>query len=173
TPSTVFDTNGRLSVEGRSKPITEDKGHNYGSQTVQDILVNSSNVGAAMVGLRMGPDIMLRYANLFGFSTSTTGRDFFSERLGAIAVGKSGLSKAGLATVSYGYQVTASPLQLATAMNVFATGGLLVRPHLVHAVIENGVRRVREPEIVGRVITPETAATMTTKLQPAVDRRAG
>lgn len=171
--NTVFDTNGRLEVPGRSKPITEDKGHNYGSQTVQDILVNSSNVGAAMVGLRMGPDVMQRYATLFGFSRSTEGRDFFSEHLGAINAGKGGLSKAGLATVSYGYQVETSPLQLATAMNVFATGGLLLRPHLVRAFIENGVRRERETEVVGRVITPETADTMVSMLEAVVERGTG
>ena len=174
TPATTFDTNpGRLIVEGRRTPITEDKGHNYGLLTVEGILVHSSNVGAAMVAMRMGPDIMLRYAEKFGFTTSMRAKDFFSERLGLINAPKGVLTKASLATVAYGYGVEASPLQLATAMNVFATGGLLLRPHLVRAVIENGVRKTQEPEIVNRAITEETAAAMTTMLEAVVEAEGG
>jgi cell division protein FtsI/penicillin-binding protein 2 len=172
-PTTTFNTNGKFFVEGRRTPITEDKGHNYGPLTVEGILVHSSNIGAAMIGLQMGSDRMLRYAEMFGFTKSMASRDFYSEHLGIINAPKGVLTKASLATVAYGYGVVASPLQLATAMNVFATGGLLLRPHLVRAVIENGVRRTQEPEVVRRVISEETAATMTTMLEAVVETGTG
>ena len=176
--TTLFDTNpGRLSVEGRSKAITEDKGHNYKVLDVQGILVKSSNVGAAMVGLRLGPDHMLHYAKAFGFGKPETkqemARDFFSERIGRITVPPGGLTRGALATVSFGYQVTANPLQIASAMNVFANGGLMMRPRLIHATIEGDVRRVNAPEVLARVVTPETAATMTTMLEGVVEDGTG
>jgi len=178
TPTTLFDTNGgRLDVPGRSKPITEDKNHNYGVLDVQGILVKSSNVGAAKVGLKLGPDLMLHYASLFGFAkrdpNKGTSRDFSSELTGRIFVPPGGLSQGELATVAYGYQVTSTPLQIAAAMNVFANNGVMVRPRLVRATIDGDVRRVNGPEILGRVVSPETAATMITMLEAVVEDGTG
>ena len=172
--TTLVDTNGgRWVVEGRSKPITEDRNHNYGVLDIQGILRKSSNVGAAKVGVQLGPDLMLQYAKAFGLGKQDQPSEFFKERLGAIYVPKGGLTKGALATVSYGYQVTASPLQMASAMNVFATGGLLLRPMLVHATVDGDVRRVQEPRVISRVVSPQTAATMTTMLESVVEDGTG
>jgi cell division protein FtsI (penicillin-binding protein 3) len=172
---TLFDTHGgRLMVEGRPTPIKEAQGHNYGTIDAQGVLVHSSNVGAAEIGLRMGPEVMLKFAQLFGFFSRPTLAQFFGERPGSVRVPSRGLPNATLATVAYGYGVNGNPLQIAAAMNVFATGGVLLRPHLIHATIENGVRTVQQaPEVVGRVISPETAATMSAMLEGVVTDRGG
>jgi len=174
--NTIIDTNpGTLMVEGRPTPIREDRGHNYGALTPQGVLVKSSNVGAAKIGLMLGAEKMMQYAKAMGFAdpAPASPREFFSAHFGGITVPKSGFGKPTLAVVSYGYGVNASPLQIATAMNVFATGGLLMRPRLIHATIQNGVRTVMEPEVLGHPITPETAATMVTMLESVVEDGTG
>jgi cell division protein FtsI (penicillin-binding protein 3) len=172
--TTLFDTSPRpFKVPGRPKPITEDKDHNYGTLNVQGILVHSSNIGAAIVGLRMGPDLMLRYARAMGFSPRASASDFFSERLGAVYVPSGGLTSASLAVVSYGYQIVASPLQMVTVMNAFANSGVLVQPRLVRATIDRDVRRVQPLQTGTRVVTAETAATMITMLEAVVEDGTG
>ena len=172
--TTLFDTSPRpFMIEGRPKPITEDKNHNYGTLNVQGILVHSSNIGAAMVGLRMGPDVMIRYAEAMGFSKRDTASDFFSQRFGAINVPKGGLTRASLAVVSYGYQIQASPLQIVTVMNAFANSGVLMQPRLVRATIDRDVRRIQPRQQGTQVVRPETAATMLTMLEAVVEDGTG
>jgi cell division protein FtsI (penicillin-binding protein 3) len=69
-----------------------------------------------------------------------------------------------------GYQIGVTPMQMATAVSAVANGGLLMRPHLVRAIVRNGVRQVVEPKVLNRAIEPGTAATLTTMMEGVVDR---
>ena len=81
------------------------------------------------------------------------------------------LSDSALASVSMGYQIGVTPLQMATAVSSIANGGELMRPRLVRAIDPRrrapaGGARGDPPD--GRA--PETAATLTTIMEGVVER---
>lgn len=166
-----IDTNpGVITFPGR-KPITEDKRHNYGVLTVEDVIVRSSNVGAIKVGLRVGADRMNRYMQRFGFGQVLL-PDLGGQSRG-IVWHPSKLNDSALASISMGYQVGVTPLQMAAAANVVASGGVLYEPHLVRGIIRNGRRDDVAPRTLRRVISQETAALMTTIMEGVVERGTG
>jgi cell division protein FtsI (penicillin-binding protein 3) len=164
-PEDLIDVSaGMIKFPGR-KPIT-DMGHNYGILSFADVIVKSSNVGAIKVGLRVGRERMGLYVRRFGFGRPSS-PDFPGESSG-IVWDPSRLDESALASVSMGYQVGVTPLQMAAAASAVANGGTLYEPHVVGAVIKGNVRTVVKPKAVRRAITPETAATLTTIMESVV-----
>jgi cell division protein FtsI/penicillin-binding protein 2 len=167
TARDLIDTNpGYVKIQGR-KPIREAQGHKYGVLTVEDVVAKSSNVGAIRIGERLGGDRLLEYVHRFGFDQKNA-PDFKGESRGQLQKGP--LDESSRASISMGYQIGITPLQLATATSVIANGGLLVEPRVLRAVVNNGKRSVIEPKILRRVLTPETASTMTAILESVVER---
>jgi cell division protein FtsI/penicillin-binding protein 2 len=166
TPETMIDTNpGSITFPGR-KPIYDT--HKYGVIAFTDVIVKSSNVGAIKVGLRVGPEVLTRYVNRFGFG-QTLGPDFKGETAGIVWSAER-LDQSALASVSMGYQVGVTPLQMATAVSSIANGGHLIQPRVVRAFIRDG-RRIDVPhKEMRRTIEPETAATLTTIMEQVVVR---
>jgi cell division protein FtsI (penicillin-binding protein 3) len=170
TPDTIIDTNpGVYRLPGRI--IDEFEGHNYGVLSLTDVIVKSSNVGAVKIGMRVGPELMGLYANRFGFGRSTS-PDFPGESPG-ILWSPDKLNDGGLASMAMGYQVGVTPLQMAAAMNVVASGGSWIQPRIVRSVTRDGVRTRVEPKTVRKVIGPETVALMKPILEAVVERGTG
>jgi cell division protein FtsI/penicillin-binding protein 2 len=164
-PDDIIDTlGGVIKFPGR-KPIT-DMGHDYGPLSFTDVIVKSSNVGAIQVGLRVGAERMGLYIRRFGFGRPSS-PDFPSESPG-IVWDASKLNDSALASVSMGYQIGVTPLQMAAAASVVANGGTLYEPHVVRAVIKGGVRTVVGPKVVRQAILPATAATVTDIMEKVV-----
>ena len=169
-PTDLIDTGpGVLKLPGRT--IKEAQGHNYGVLTAAEVLIRSSNVGAAKIGWRVGKDRMLQYLSGVGIGQRLA-PDFIGEAMGFVGDAKN-LNDSGLASVSIGYQVAVNPLQLVTAMNVIASGGLLMEPRLVRAFVRDGRREVEHPKVLRRVVTPETADTMAAILEGVVSEEIG
>lgn len=163
----LIDTNpGRYVIGGR-KPITEASGHNYGILTFEDAIIKSSNVGAIKVGLRTGAELITRYVHRFGFGERNA-PDFPGQSPGIF--NSRDLNESGLASVSMGYQVAVTPLQMAAAVSAVANGGLLMEPRIVRAVRRDGVREVVAPKVVRRAIEPSTAAVVTQIMEGVVSR---
>jgi cell division protein FtsI (penicillin-binding protein 3) len=166
TPETMIDTSpGSIAFPGR-KPIFDT--HHYGVIDFTDVIVKSSNVGAIKVGLRVGPQVLTQYVNRFGFG-QTLGPDFKGETAGIVWSAER-LDQSALASVSMGYQVGVTPLQMATAVSSIANGGHLIQPRVVRAFIRDG-RRIEVPhKEMRRTIEAETAATLTTIMEQVVAR---
>lgn len=164
----LVDTNpGWIKIGGR-KPITEASGHNYGILTFEDAIIKSSNVGAIRVGLRTGVDRMSRYVERFGFG-QILAPDFPGQSRGLW--NPRALNDSGLASVSMGYQVGVTPLQMATAASAVANGGLLMEPRVVRAVRRpDGVREVVAPKVLRRAIEEETAEVVGRIMEGVVSR---
>ncbi len=139
--------------------------HPHGVMTFTDVLVKSSNVGAIKAGFRIGPDRLEKYVRRFGFGSRLMG-ELPAESPGIVW---SSLSDSALASVSMGYQVSVTPLQMITAVSSIANGGVLMRPHIVRATIADGVRHLEAPEAVRRTISAGTAATLTGIMEGVVD----
>ena len=124
------------------------------------VFVKSSNVGAILVGLRLGPERMSRYIRRFGFGQALA-RDLPGQGSGIVHPPSALESERELASVSMGYAVSVTPLQMATAVSAVANGGELVEPRLVRAVIRNGIRAEIPVRTIRRAITRETAVELT------------
>src|SRR6185295_11665606 len=136
--------------------------------TVRQATALSSNVCYAQIGTKVGASTLYRYARLFGFGQPTR-IQLPGETSGQIR-NPSRWSARSLATISIGQEVTATPLQILMAYAAVANGGILMRPRIASALVnENGVP-VREfpVERVRRVVSPETAEIFRSFLRDAV-----
>ena len=140
--------------------------HRYDQLTFADVVVKSSNVGAIKVGLKLGAERLGLYIKRFGFGRPSS-PDFPGESPG-IVWEPSKLNDSALASVSMGYQVAVTPLQMAAAASVIANGGTLYEPHVVRAVVKGAQRTIVRPKAVRRAILSETAATLTDIMEQVV-----
>lgn len=158
---------GSITFPGR-KPITEAKGHNYGVLSFEDVIIKSSNIGAIRAGLKVGAEKMARFMRRFGFGQRLA-PDFNGEATGIVHA-PADLNDSDLASVSMGYNVSVTPMQMASAVSAIANGGLLYEPHVVRARIRDGIRTAIEPKVLRRAIAPATAATLVGIMEGVVER---
>jgi cell division protein FtsI (penicillin-binding protein 3) len=170
-PTDLIDTGGGSIAIGAKRVVREAQGHNYGTLSFTDVIVKSSNVGAIKIGLRLGAERLGRYVGHFGFGTRLS-PDFPGESAG-IVWQPSQWTESALASVSMGYQVSVTPLQMATAASTVANGGELVQPRIVRAVIGADGRVPVPRKVIRRVTSPETAAEMTAIMEAVVEEGTG
>lgn len=142
----------------------------HATETLDDIVTFSHNVGAAQVALRVGKQRMFEYIRRFGFD-ATTGIDLAGESAGIVGTPDAWFGSR-LATIGFGQGISVTPLALARAYCAVANGGLLVRPMIVRAVVapDGRVRSRFAPTIVRRVMSPQTAAEVFAMLRHVVQR---
>src|SRR6202158_2718875 len=158
-PEEVFDCeNGAVYVAGHR--IRDHKP--FGLLNVEDILAQSSDVGAIKIALRLGAPKFYDYIRAFGFG-QPTGVDLPGESKGILRRLEN-WSAISIGSISMGQEVGVTPLQLASAVSAIANGGLLYKPHVIaelrrgdKALSAEGVLAPAEPK---RVIHAETAATL-------------
>jgi cell division protein FtsI (penicillin-binding protein 3) len=162
---TLIDTNpGRLHIGPRL--ITDDAGRNNGVLTFSNVIVKSSNIGAVKIGFRVGTERMSRFVGLYGFGRQVS-PDFPAENPGIVWRPEKWTDTA-LASVSMGYQVAVTPLQMVAAVSSVANGGLYVEPRVVRAVYRDGRRYQLAPKTLRRTVSADTAATLTTIMESVV-----
>jgi cell division protein FtsI (penicillin-binding protein 3) len=145
--------------------------HDYGVLSFTDVIVKSSNVGAIKIGMKLGPDRLSDYVQRFGFGRPVSA-DFPSENPG-IVWDRTKWTESALASVSMGYQVGVTPLQMAAAVSSIANGGSFVEPRVVRAAYRDDRRYGVRPKVVQRTVSAETAAQMTTIMEQVVERGTG
>ena len=145
-----------------------DDTHDYGLLSFTDVMVKSSNVGAIKVGLTLGPERLGIYARRFGFGRALS-PDFPGETAGIVWDPRK-LDNSALASMSMGYQVGVTPLQMVAAVSSVANGGDLIQPRVVRALIRDGKRTDVTPAVLGRTISRDTAATLTGIMEQIVER---
>jgi cell division protein FtsI (penicillin-binding protein 3) len=158
TPDTLIDTEpGRIQIGNRV--ITENEGHDYGVLPLSDVIVKSSNIGAIRIGFKVGTERLSHYVALYGFGHQVS-PDFPSESPG-IVWGQAKWTESALASVSMGYQVGVTPLQMVAAVSSVANGGEYVEPRVVRAVYRDNRRYMVQPKVLRRTIDADTAASLT------------
>ncbi|HXE98283.1 MAG TPA: penicillin-binding protein [Dongiaceae bacterium] len=137
--------------------------HPHSRLTVSEIIKYSSNIGSAKIGFKMGEERLSSYLRNFGFG-GRTGIDLPGEAPGNLKRHWYGVD---LATISFGQGVSLSAMQLVTALSSIANGGNLMRPYLVEQILDDNGAVVQkfEPQIVRRVISPETALKITRMME--------
>ena len=116
----------------RRRAVIDDDAPTTEVLSFTDVIVKSSNVGAIKVGLRLGAERLGRYVSALWLRQALS-PDFPGENPG-IVWNPARLNDSALASVSMGYQVGVTPLQMATAVSSIANGGELLQPRVVRAV---------------------------------------
>lgn len=162
----VFTSNGVLKVGGHT--IREAHGHVYATQTLADIIRNSSNVGAAMVATRLGKDRFYDTIKRFGFG-APTGIDLPGEAAGLVPPPAQWLGP-GLQTIGFGQGISGTPLQILAAGAAIANDGTLVRPRVLRAVRDQEGRSVAVPgaEPVRQTVSAAAARKVLTFMESVV-----
>jgi cell division protein FtsI (penicillin-binding protein 3) len=164
-PDDVIDVSGGR-IRFGSRVI--DDTHDYGSLSFTDVMVKSSNVGAIKVGLMLGPDRLGDYVRRFGFGRALS-PDFPGETSG-IVWDPAKLDNSALASMSMGYQVGVTPLQMVAAVSSVANGGDLIQPRVVRALVRDGKRTDVKPTVLGRTISKATSVVLTGIMEQTVER---
>jgi cell division protein FtsI (penicillin-binding protein 3) len=154
-----------------SRTVREAKDHNYGVLSFTDVIVKSSNIGAIKVGLTLGAERLGRYVHRFGFGTRVFG-DLPGETPGMLAA-PSGWGVGTIASISMGYEVGVTPVQMAAAVSAVANGGIYMHPRIVRAQLHGTVRNEVTPQEVRRSIAPDTAASLVTIMEQVVEHGTG
>jgi len=164
TPTDLFDVSaGRIRL---GKRLVEDT-HRYGVLSFTDVLVKSSNVGAIKIGLGVGAERLGRYVRRFGFGERLS-VDLPGETPGMLS-DPGTWSQSTLMSVSMGYEIGVTPLQMATAVSSVANGGVLMQPRIVRALRHGDTRTEFTPLDLRRSINRETAAELVTIMEQVVD----
>ena len=151
----VFDTHGFYRV-GRS--LVRDV-HNYGKLNLTQVLKKSSNVAASKIALAMPPKYFWQFYKDLGFGESA-GVGFPREASGSL-LDYRGWHKIEQATLSFGYGLSTSVLQLARAYTAIADDGVLHSVSLLD----------RDRDLDARqVITEGTAKKIRTMLEQVVKK---
>lgn len=131
--------------------------HLVGRAPLADVLRWSSNVGIVKFAGRLTAREEFETLRDFGFGTST-GVSYPSESNGTLRE-PARWSDQSAASLAIGYEIAATPLQLAVAYAAFANGGRLLEPSLVKEIrAPNGTVVYRhEPRVVRQVVPGDVA----------------
>lgn len=137
----------------------------HGPENFAQGVINSCNVVFMELGLSLGNKFQ-EYFKAFGLT----------EKSDIELIGESGsvyyhnkLSETDLATSSFGQGFSITPIQLVTAISAVINGGNLMKPQIVKEIRNSGgIVKSFYPQIVNRVISEQTSATMRNILEQVV-----
>lgn len=158
---TVMDT-GKIKIQGY-----EIKNYDYrkrpcpGLINLYSLFEHSSNVGSLKIGLMMKDTQFYNMLRKFNFGQKT-GIDLPGESSGILP--KPPWQKVRQATVSFGYSLAATPIQMAAAVASIANGGVWVTPHVIKYSPEELPKHV----ISKQTISPVTAKKLTRILETSI-----
>ena len=144
-PGAIFVTDGVYQV---GHNVVKDT-HNYGTMDLTHVIMKSSNIGVSMMSLKMPPKYLWDIYHRLGFGVSA-GSGFPGEATGIMKDYKR-WHDFDRATISFGYGLNASALQLARSYTALADDGLL------HSV--SLLKREEDDDVV-RVFSAKTARTV-------------
>jgi cell division protein FtsI (penicillin-binding protein 3) len=180
----VFTVSGALE-EGVVTPTTTFSGASYkvGPKTMRDthahpyltttqVIQVSSNVGASKIALRLGRERMHRYFKLFGFGAKS-GIELPGETTGKVRPAET-WRDVQMATMSYGYGLTVTPLQLAAGFAAIGNDGMYTEPRIVDEVRDpDGNVTYRGEGKQHRILSAEHAAQMRAMLATVFEKGSG
>jgi cell division protein FtsI (penicillin-binding protein 3) len=154
-PDSVVDTSpGFLKVGNK---VEEDE-HNWGVIDLATILAKSSNVGTAKVALSLQPEQIWSTLTALGLG-QVTGSSYPGESAGMLS-NYAHWRPVGIATLSHGYGLSVTPLQLAHAYATIGAGGVR-RPI--------SFERVSGPVAGEQVLDPKVAHDLVQLMEHVID----
>jgi cell division protein FtsI (penicillin-binding protein 3) len=146
--------------------------HRFKELTPAEILAHSSNIGTAKIGAALGRPGLFRALRRFGFGARTE-LDLPAEAEGILRHYKRWYDM-DAATISFGQGMSATSVQLASAMAAIANGGRLMKPLLVSRVTDAEGNVVEEfAPSVRRQVVPAHVARLIGDMLTAVTGEGG
>ena len=157
--------NGEYETNGR---VIHDE-HHIGRAPMADVLRWSSNIGIVKFSERLSAGQQYETLRDFGFGTPT-GVPYPTEAGGMLRTPRV-WSKQSANSLAMGYEISVTPLQLATAYAAFANGGELVEPALIKEIVgpDGVVRYQHKRRVVRRVMSVAAADKIRHMLLDVVD----
>ena len=121
-----------------------------------EVIRQSSNIATAEIAMRLENDKFYQYARNMGFGTPSY-VDISGEESGRMAKPYD-WSLVSLPWMSHGYELLATPIQVAQAYSAFANNGMMMRPYIVERV-ENANGEIisqHEPVQIRRIAKKST-----------------
>ena len=162
-PSDRFDVSRPVKIGGVTvrdpHPLTRVSG---AAATAEDILAESSNIGASLIAQRIGPERQKAFLGAVGLLAGHGGEGppWASPLLPQT------WDQTAMATIAYGHGLSVSPLAFALAYTPFANGGNYVAPRFTEAVDPAGA----EPR---RVMSKRTADAVLAMMRTTVTQGSG
>jgi len=154
--TTIFCENGNY--HGRGFGRIGEYRQGFGDLTVREILIKSSNIGMAKIGQRLGAERLYEGLTLFGFGRRV-GVKLPGEAPGLLWP-PSRWNGYSVTRIPFGQEICVTGLQMLRAFCMLASGGRVVQPHLIKALVEpdGSMTDMRpSPLRVGYVIKREVA----------------
>jgi cell division protein FtsI (penicillin-binding protein 3) len=127
-PTDLVDCQGgAMTMYGRT--LHDDHSDHFGVVTVQYALEHSSDVGAAKMALKLGPNKFYSYMRGFGFG-DRSGIELPSETRGLLRAPKR-WGSTSILSMAIGQEVGVTPVQLVTMVSALANGGVYMPPHVL------------------------------------------
>jgi cell division protein FtsI (penicillin-binding protein 3) len=164
TPDGMIDAgNGTIEV---AKHKFRDS-HGVGNVTYAKALAHSSNVCAIKTGMRVGKEDFYSALKKLGFG-SRTGIELPAETQGIVR-NPAKWNGDSLASMSIGYEIGVSALQMVSAFATIANDGVRIQPHIIKEIRKSGevVNTGYQPETT-RVVSAETARDLRKMLREVV-----
>lgn len=163
--STYYDT-GSMWVSG--KMISNFDGKARGNASIQDLLSQSLNIGAAHVETLLGNKRFANYMFAFGMN-QRTGVELPNEAKNLSDNLKTNVD-VNFITASFGQGIALTPISTIRALATIANGGVLIQPHVVKSLnYKLGWSKQIKSDNVPRVISRETSEKMATLLTYSYD----
>jgi cell division protein FtsI/penicillin-binding protein 2 len=138
--------------------------------TFEEIIIQSSNIGAARIGKQLGKKRYYQGIKNFGFGDETNIRLPGEERGILRPLRKwSGVSVAFLA---HGYEILVTPLQMTRAFNVLASGGYLERPFIVRKIEDTELKKDNKTKILSSSTIKRLTSIMTRVIKIGTGKKA-
>jgi cell division protein FtsI/penicillin-binding protein 2 len=167
TPESTYEDKGVVEI-GQRRIVNWDNSVN-GTTNVRTFLQRSLNTGAVWLAELVGPEVFYDYVQRFGIG-ELTHVGLTGEAEGVMRLpDDSDWYMADLGANSFGHGLNVTPLQVLTAVNTFANGGMLMRPYVISSIVTDDDVRIYEPVAVRQVVSEETANTVAALMNDVVD----
>ncbi len=170
-PTDVFRLPDRIKVA--DKIIKDSHSRPTEDFTFTRIISESSNVGAVVIGQKLGKKRICDYLSTFGFGQKT-GIDFPGEVRGYVPAPEK-WSGSSIGNIPFGQGMSATSLQVLQAFSIIANDGLLVEPNILNKIIDTNGKIIKEVECKQgeKVLSSKTAKRMKQILEKAITEGTG
>lgn len=145
--------------------------HRFGILSFPEVIIHSSNVGAIQIGQRLGEKTLFKTIKAFGFGQKT-GIDLPVEVKGIVRPVKN-WTQISLASLSIGYEISVTSIQMLQVINIIANKGVVTTPKIVKKIITSSFDQNKEPLSYKRVISEITASNLSLILERVVEKGTG
>ena len=136
-----------------------------------EVIIHSSNIGTIQIGERIGEENLYGMIQYFGFGQKT-GIDLPAEEAGILHPLKD-WTGASLTSLSIGYEIGVTAMQMLQTVNIIANRGVTVQPRIVKSMILSQDKIEEPPREYRRVLREDIALCLTGMLEQVVEAGTG